>query len=232
MSVRIVELEGLGTVKLVKRRGAKSLRLSVTHDGIVRVSMPPWVPFSQGINFVTQKSTWLKAQLASHHTEKLKNGRRIGKNHFLRFEKTSSDNIATRVTEDLVIVRTALPSENAAVQQKATQAAERALKKEAEKFFPERLDYLAHQNGLKYNDLKLKKMHSRWGSCSSRKVIALSTYLVQLPWPLIDYVMVHELLHTRHMHHGPKFWDDFEAIIPQAKRLRREVNRFKPRLIA
>ena len=70
-----------------------------------------------------------------------------------------------------------------------------------------------------YNSLKIDTAKSRWGCCSSRKDIKLSYYLLLLPERLIDYVIVHELCHTREMNHGPRFkallhsyFNDYAAI--------------------
>jgi len=51
---------------------------------------------------------------------------------------------------------------------------------------------------------------------------------MQLPWELIDYVILHELTHTEYMHHGPDFWQALEKVRPQAKQFRREIRKFRP----
>lgn len=199
--------------------------------GVIRVSMPIWLPYSRGILFAKQKEAWLTEQLARNTLLVLSQNTRIGKNHYLVFEFRDSEAVSSRISREKIIIRSNQPFDSKVVQDKAAEAAERALKKEALELFTPRIEFLAKQHGFRYKQIGVKKMRSRWGSCSSRGVIALSTYLVQLPWPLIDYVIVHELLHTRHMHHGPKFWQDFESIIPNAKKIRGEVNKFKPQLL-
>jgi predicted metal-dependent hydrolase len=105
---------------------------------------------------------------------------------------------------------------------------EKSLKIEAEHLLPMRLKLLARQHGYEYKDVQIRKLISRWGSCSSVKVITLSYYLIQLPWNLIDYVIIHELIHTQHMHHGKEFWDDFKKIMPDARALQKEIRHYKP----
>jgi predicted metal-dependent hydrolase len=53
-------------------------------------------------------------------------------------------------------------------------------------------------------------------------------YLMQLPWHLIDYVLLHELTHTKVMQHGTPFWQELERHVPHAKRLRGEIREFHP----
>jgi predicted metal-dependent hydrolase len=114
------------------------------------------------------------------------------------------------------------------VQAKTMAAAERALKAEAIKLLPQRLKLLALKNGFNYKDVRVRKLTARWGSCSSTKVITLSYYLIQLPWPLIDYVLLHELTHTQHMHHGSRFWDRFKQVLPTARMLQKEIRSYRP----
>src|SRR5213075_157516 len=92
-----------------------------------------------------------------------------------------------------IVITSNLPLESVDVQAKAQKAAERALKVEAENLLPQRLKILAERHNFSYKDVKIRKLTSRWGSCSNAKNIRLSYYLIQLPWPMIDYVLLHEL---------------------------------------
>lgn len=93
------------------------------------------------------------------------------------------------------------------------------LRMEAERVLPERLEYWSKRCGLDYRSVKVDTAKSRWGCCSSQKDIKLSYYLLLLPERLVDYVLVHELCHTREMNHGPRFkallhsyFNDYAAI--------------------
>ena len=124
----------------------------------------------------------------------------------------------TRVTAD------------AKVQEAAQKACLRALKLEASSLLPPRLKELAEIHGYSFNKVTIKKMKSRWGSCDSNQNIVLNQYLIQLPWHLIDYVLLHELNHTVHMHHSPKFWSALKALLPNVKALRKEIKEHHPTL--
>lgn len=79
-----------------------------------------------------------------------------------------------------------------------------------------RVDFFAQIMGLKYSELKFRKMKSRWGSCSSNGVITLNKKLIKTPQECIDYVIVHELAHLTHMNHSKKFHQLVEEYLPQA----------------
>lgn len=83
---------------------------------------------------------------------------------------------------------------------------EESLRKNAKVILPSRLEHLSKQSGLPYKSVKINSSQGRWGSCSARKDINLSYYLVLLPSHLIDYVLLHELCHTREMNHSERFW--------------------------
>jgi len=101
---------------------------------------------------------------------------------------------------------------------------ERALRLQAERVLPERLRALSVLHNLPFNTCKVNVSKGRWGSCSGRKDISLSCYLALLPPHLREYVMLHELCHTREMNHGPRFWALLDALTNgKAKALREEL---------
>lgn len=81
----------------------------------------------------------------------------------------------------------------------------RHLKKAAEEFLPQRLEYWARQTGNRYSGLVIGRGVHRLGVCRSDGRITLSFHLMYLPDRLIDYVILHELSHLSEMNHGPRF---------------------------
>ena len=114
------------------------------------------------------------------------------------------------------------------VQELLRNAIIRALKKSAQTYLPPLLDELAEHYGFKYKRVKITGSKSRWGSCSAIGSINLSCYLMLLPPHLMDYVLLHELTHTREMNHGPKFWEILNDLTEgRAKSLRAELKKFR-----
>lgn len=103
----------------------------------------------------------------------------------------------------------------------------RALKRRAGDYLPILLKTLADRYNLTFKRVKITGSRSRWGSCSAIKSINLSCYLMLLPPHLMDYVMLHELAHTREMNHGPHFWELLNEMTEgQAKNLRKELREY------
>ncbi len=117
------------------------------------------------------------------------------------------------------------------VQAAAKAAALRALRKQAVSLLGQRLAQLAQIHGLDYRGLTIKRMKRRWGSCDGQHNIVLNLHLVQLPWECIDYVILHELAHTKVLHHGPDFWAMLESLEPKARALRKAIKRYQPDLL-
>jgi len=100
------------------------------------------------------------------------------------------------------------------------------MRREAKTYLPARTEELARLHGFQYKNVFVKHVKSRWGSCSSENNINLNLHLMRLPDRLIDYVILHELAHTREKNHGPGFWLLLEKVCPGARKLDKEINHF------
>ena len=80
-----------------------------------------------------------------------------------------------------------------------------------------RLSYFSEKHKLKVNQVRVKEQKTLWGSCSSKNNINLNYLLIMAPMKVIDYVIVHELVHTIHKNHSAKFWQKVETIMPNYK---------------
>lgn len=105
---------------------------------------------------------------------------------------------------------------------------EEALRRNAKIILPPRLYMLSNRHNLPYESVQINSSRGRWGSCSSRKKINLSYFLVLLPKHLIDYVLLHELCHTREMNHGERFWALLNSLTDgKALELREELRKHR-----
>ena len=79
------------------------------------------------------------------------------------------------------------------------------LRRAAKADLPERAARLSRQTGLRYEKLTVRAARTKWGSCSGKGSISLSLFLMTLPEHLRDFVIIHELCHTVHHDHSPRF---------------------------
>ena len=85
---------------------------------------------------------------------------------------------------------------------------------------------LALEHGFKFSALKVRRQKTRWGSCSYKNNISLNIKLGLLPDELFDYVILHELMHTRHKNHSKDFWGSLDSIVGRAKELDAELKEY------
>ncbi|MEE4311049.1 MAG: SprT family zinc-dependent metalloprotease [candidate division KSB1 bacterium] len=102
---------------------------------------------------------------------------------------------------------------------------------EARKVIRDRLAQLAARHGFKYNRVFIRNQKTRWGSCSSRSNINLNIKLVFLPQELMDYVILHELVHTKVRNHSPEFWKMLDQYVPGAKAMDKQLKKYSLRLL-
>ncbi len=94
------------------------------------------------------------------------------------------------------------------------QALELWLHRRASQRLVPQLERLAGIHGFSFARVSVRKLRSRWGSCSSKGAISLNLKLLFLPPLLVRYIMVHELCHLRHMNHSARFWSEVAGIDP------------------
>jgi predicted metal-dependent hydrolase len=94
-----------------------------------------------------------------------------------------------------------------------------------------RCEELAQKTGFSYGRIVIRNQKTRWGSCSSVGTISLNIKLARLPLKLLDYVILHELVHTRIKGHGKAFWNELDSLIGHARSLRSELRQYILRLL-
>lgn len=231
MANKRVEVEGVGEVALYKRRGTRSIRVSITPKGQVRVTMPYWVPYASGEAFVRSKRQWIVDHRGNRESHVLMHGQAIGKHHRLVLERSPT---ATKVTSrvETLVVRVTYPAslagDDPAVQSAAQRAGIRALRRQAEELLPGRLRALAIMHDFTFDGVEVKQLTGRWGSCDAKRHIILNLFLMELPLPLIDYVLLHELTHTEVLRHGPDFWQAMARVLPDVQVRRKAIKSYRP----
>lgn len=142
--------------------------------------------------------------------------------------KYTREGLARRFLEsNRLRIREKLPVKDPAAQ-RARDAKKKLLQKQAKSYLPYRLEYYAKLYGYEYDKVRLSHAGTRWGSCSSNRTISLNIGLMQVPEPLRDYVILHELAHLNHMDHSPAFWSEVASHDPRYKLHRNRLKQFNP----
>jgi len=93
-------------------------------------------------------------------------------------------------------------------------------RQQARQILTERVEAYARKMGLVYNKIRITSARTRWGSCSSQRTLSFPWRLVMAPTDVINYVVVHELIHLRVRNHAKAFWDGVESVMPDYREKR------------
>ncbi len=93
----------------------------------------------------------------------------------------------------------------------------------AKNYIPKRVGELAFLHRFNFNKVSVKKLKSRWGSCSSKKNLSFNYLLLKNSKDAIDYVIIHELCHTKEMNHSKRFWSLVEEAMPEYKKVKKKL---------
>lgn len=221
-----------GAVRVKRVHGAQYVRLRIAADGTLTATLPKRAPLKlvgQLINDSRDELRGLVKDTAEKHSRDYTHGQRIGSSHML--EITAASGPADAKLRGLTIAVTVPPdADHDLVQETAKKGVIKALKKEAAAYLPRRLAHLAALHGLSYQSVRYGNAKSRWGSCSAEGTISLNIALMTAPPELIDYVLLHELCHTREMNHSSAFWELMASICPDYQQHRRALKKFSPYL--
>ena len=226
----IVDKE-FGKIKIRKNKLARSVKLSVGVDGSLRASIPYYSPEFAVRRLVNGNRDEIRKMLAAHNAKNsYQDGDLIGKTHTLFLRKFSGEEIkiSNEGNQILVQIPQEIAFENQLVQSEIRKTVSKILRKQAKAYLPRRIDFLAEKYGFSFKKLRFSHTGTRWGSCSSSGTISLNIALMNLPHHLIDYVIIHELCHTRQMNHSSKFWQEVEKYCPDYKKYVQEIKQFSP----
>lgn len=107
----------------------------------------------------------------------------------------------------------------------------RWLKRRAKVQLTRLIQQLSHHTGLSYSRLSFREQKTVWGTCSEDKDISLNCKLLFLPYPLVRYVLLHELCHTVHLNHSKQFWQlvaNYESNYKSLAKSLKDANQFIP----
>ena len=227
MTAKVVQFAQIGTVTFRKNRRSKNVKISVKPDKSVHVSFPFYVSTREVAAFVVKNEDWILSQQQKFEARKnvfdegttLKT--KLYNIVFVRGEKDE----AFRSNYNLTLKVKDFNSESSKRFIENTLLA--IYRYEAKKLLPPRLKELAEQFHYKYNKVTIRNNKRNWGSCSSKNNISLNLQMMKLQDELIDYILIHELVHTEIKNHRPEFWERLNQLTNNnAKELAKKVSQY------
>jgi predicted metal-dependent hydrolase len=211
---------------VVERRRGKRARMTVDEDLRVWVTLP--VDFSQQEidDLIERTGLRLQKQLALYRQRRdARLYRRrdqilyLGEVYTFRLLAGLQRNFAVNATGKTIFSGVNLLQDG---------TLERWYRKEAKRIIMERLKYFAGAHHFSYNRVFFRDQKTLWGSCSGEGNLSFNWRLIQTPLDIIDYIVVHELVHTEVLQHSAAFWDKVGAIYPHHRQARVWLKHFQP----
>jgi predicted metal-dependent hydrolase len=190
-------------------RRVRYARLQIKPFGGLEVIIPPRFPRHQVPALVAKHADWARRQLARQ--TQLRQCARLPDHLSLDFDNSSTPviyaadplqvnfELFAELSPEKIIIKAEDPRER-------SHELRRWIRRRAWEVFPVMLEEVSTQTGLGFNRLSIRSQKTRWGSCSIRGNINLNDQLLFMPAKTVEYLMIHELCHTRHLNHSKAFW--------------------------
>jgi predicted metal-dependent hydrolase len=203
--------------RLVRSR-RRTLALVIDADGTLTVRAPLKLANSAIQEFLTQKADWVRktqSKLKARATQRQSHIFETG-DSFLWLGQIFPLTLVPAQRPALQFDRVRFTLSESA-QPNARRLFENWYREQARAHLQTRLDHFSRLHNLTYHGLRITAARTRWGSCNSKNELAFTWRLLMAPPEVVDYVVVHELAHTVHHNHGPKFWKLVADILPNFK---------------
>ena len=192
------------------RSNRRTLGLEVTRDGLVKARLPMRLPVREAILFIEEHRDWILRKRAEVQRRREENNRRRRQQGAQPWQpgqdvgagNAGIENAETQATVPLLADLTI--AQMAQIKQK----------------FQEKTRKFATKMGVTYGWITIRAQRTRWGSCSSKGNLNFNYLLYYLPEELMEYVVIHELAHRKHMNHSSYFWREVERYCPDYRQRR------------
>lgn len=214
--MKVVNIEGIGDVIFVKNNRSKKYYLRVNKLGEVRVTIPMFGTYKFAVDYVQSKKDWIidgKSKISAAKGKKVYSIGRIDYNEKFSISISTHDKMTVKSQEEIsrqreiinILVPSTVDIQNAELQSIVSEHISKIMLNAAKNVLPSMIEEISQATRLSYSGLRISSAQRRWGSCSSTNSISLSKNLIKLPTPLINFVIIHELCHTKHKNHGKYF---------------------------
>lgn len=184
-------------------------------DGQVLVKVPYKMPEKEIQSLINSKRQWIEKHMYNCNQEKT-GVTILGKSYKIIEIESNKDEVQFNNDKLLMYI-----SNNS--KEKRQELLEKLYKQQAQKQYIITTQKMMEITGLKPDLWRIRNIKSAWGSCSNKKIITLSLNLIQKREEVIEYVVLHELCHLKHMNHSKDFWNLVASYMPEYKSYRNEL---------
>jgi len=237
MHSKQIYLSNIGEITITRNRLAVRFKITVKPDGKIGVTIPWMASFASGEKFISGHLNWIaktkEKQAEKHFSRKLIQPGRIFSTRNYHYRICPADLTIPRIkyAEKEKEVLFEYPAdkiiESYEVQNSLKQMIENVLRFDARLYLPARIAELAANLGYSYNKMTIKNNKTNWGSCSIHRNINLNLHLMRLNDRLIDYIIIHELVHTVIPDHGKEFKATMQKHFPDTAEIDKELKKIK-----
>jgi predicted metal-dependent hydrolase len=207
------------------RKRRKTISLQISGQSELIIAAPYFTPVAEINRFVQEKQNWIHKTIQKRKEDSIKNKSKeyitgemfyyLGESFPLEtfFEKNER--------KGLVFWGNRFYLNTADAAEKGISYFVSWYKKKAKQHLRQRVDFFSRELNLREKSVKITSAEKRWGSCSAEDNLSFSFRLIMAPPAIIDYVIVHELMHIKEKNHSTAFWKLIEAVMPEYKIHRR-----------
>jgi len=208
-------------IKIVKSR-RRTVSLEINQEGVLTVRAPYGLDRTTIDDILKRHQLWIrkKRQEVQRRQELSRPKKFEDGEKFLWLGKEYPLRIVARVRPSLVFTGERFELAASSILS-ARQLFEAWFKEQARFYLSSRLKEIARKTGFKYQKFRLSSAQTRWGSCSAKGTISLVWRLMMAPPEIIDYLIIHELAHTKEKNHSRAFWRLVEELLPDYRERRR-----------
>ena len=221
-----LHFEGREVVCLIKRnRRARRISLRINSSNQVILNVPVRGSIAEAKNFLLSRSDWIRQKTADmpsqvELSEFLKRKPRVfldnhSRNVLFDFSESRKKNIYQITTDSIEVIFPDSKDRETSILSFMLEL--------ARIYLPARFEKCAQKVGISYKKVRVGNQKSRWGSCSSQRVISLNWRILLLDYEIGEYVLYHELAHLQHMNHSFRYWNLLDEWLPGAKNIDRKL---------
>jgi predicted metal-dependent hydrolase len=224
---KYLDINGVKIPVIFKKSSrGKLIRFSLNHQGLT-VTCPHWTTNREIRKAIKEKEDWIY----KHYKDAQDNQENSIENNWLRENSVSylgedspiytikhnKTTTSAEKTEEgfYLYIEKDISEEDYLFRKEYT--FKKLFKIIARSVLTEKADYYSKITGYSYNDIRIKEQKTMWASCSSKRNLNFNWKLITLKEELIDYVILHEICHLKHMNHSKDFWKTVEKHMPDYK---------------